>query len=99
MNAWLLVAVLGGVVALAGLMAVFRRYGRGEVSGRYVAAIMVGLAGFGGFALLEVLRPELARGAPALAFLLPGCAAVVVVIREFERARAAGTGSSTPREP
>jgi len=86
MNPWILVAAAGGIACIAGMTAVFGRYRRGEVSGRYLAAVVVGVLSFGSYALVSAVRPDLGTGAVSLLLLLPGLLAVVAVAREHERA-------------
>jgi hypothetical protein len=87
MGIWIVAAVIGGVAALTGLAAVFLRYRRGEVKGRHFAALVTGLASFATYALISAFRPDLATGATSLMVLLPAFVAIVVLIREHDRAR------------
>jgi len=85
MGAWILVAAVGGVFALVGLVGLFRRYLRGELSGRYVSAAATGLASLLACALASALRPDAVTGAVMIVLLLPGFVAVVALMREHER--------------
>jgi len=87
MGIWMLAAVLGGVAALAGLVVVYFRFQRGEITGRYFGAVVLGLASFATYALISAFRPDLATGATSLIVLLPAFLAIVVLVREHERAR------------
>jgi len=85
MGIWMLTTVLGGVAALAGLVAVYIRYQRREITGRYLGAIVVGLASFVTYAVISAFRPDLSTGAPGLIVVLPAFVAIVILVRERER--------------
>jgi len=86
MSPWILVTLIGGCLAAAGLALLVRRYREGEVTGRYLAAVAVGLVSLASYALLSTFRPALCTGRVTLALLLPAFVAIVVVAREHEKA-------------
>jgi len=84
---WISVAAIGGALAVLALVALLRRYRRGEITGRYLAAIVVGLVSFASFALLSALRPEFESGPATVIVLLPAFVAILVVIREHRKSK------------
>lgn len=86
MTTWILVALVGGFLCLAGFRTLVHRYRRGEVRGLYVLAVAVGLVSFACYALLSALVPAVVGGAVTLLILLPAFCAIVVLLREHERA-------------
>jgi hypothetical protein len=86
MIGWIFVAAIGGVLAVFWLLALFRRYRRGEITGRYLAAAVVGVVSVASFALLSALRPEFGSGPAVAIILLPAFIAILVVILEHRKA-------------
>jgi len=62
MNIWLVVAAIGGVLSLWGLMVLFRKYREGEITRRYFLAIVVGYISFVSFVLMSAFRPDISTG-------------------------------------
>ena len=84
MTAWILVAAIGGVLSILGLLVLTRRYLRGEMSQWQLFAIIVGYVSFVSFVLVSSLRPEFASGPVSIAILLPAFVAIVFLIREHQ---------------
>lgn len=91
MQIWILVAALGGLLALAGVVRLHAGWRAGRISGRRFVATVVGLLSLIAFALVGNVTPELASGAVLLALALPGCVAIVVLVREHGRTQANGS--------
>jgi len=85
MMIWIAIAVLGVVLSVLGLLVFVGRYRRGEVSGRFLLALLVGYVALVAYAAASAFRPEIGRGWPALLMLLPAFAAVVVLVNERRR--------------
>jgi drug/metabolite transporter (DMT)-like permease len=89
---WVSIAAIGGLLSIAGLAVYVRRFRRGEITLRYLLAVVVGYASFVSFALVGALRPESADAPWAVGILLPGFVAVVVLVRERGRTGMKDTG-------
>jgi drug/metabolite transporter (DMT)-like permease len=87
MTAWILVAAIGGVLSILGLLVLTRRYLRGEMSQWQLFAIIVGYVSFVSFVLVSSLRPEFASGPVSIAILLPAFVAIVFLIREHQKSK------------
>lgn len=87
MNLWIGVALLGGVLALSAVARRVALFRRGQTTSRSLLATIVILLSFSSFALLDTFRPRLAGGAASLAVLLPGLAALVVLLRANRKRR------------
>jgi drug/metabolite transporter (DMT)-like permease len=87
MTAWILVAVLGGILSLAGLSILFRRYREGVVTLRHLLAFVVGFVALASYALVSTLRPDITSGPVTVLMLLPAFVAIVVLIHEHQRAK------------
>ncbi|MDH3199018.1 MAG: hypothetical protein OEO21_12345 [Candidatus Krumholzibacteria bacterium] len=85
MMLWITVAVLGVVLSLLGLLVFVGRYRRGEVSGRFLLALMVGYVALVAYAVTSALWPEMGGGWPIILMLVPALAAVIVLITERRR--------------
>jgi drug/metabolite transporter (DMT)-like permease len=94
---WMLVALVGGALSVAGLITLGRRYLRGEITRRSLLAFVVGYLGLVSYALLSALRPEITTGAVTLVMLLPVFIAIVVIIREHQRAHLTDGSSGRSR--
>lgn len=86
MEPWILVAAVGGALALAGWGVQLRRYRQGKVSARGLLSLTVGLLSFGAYGVVSSIAPAFASGPVALILLLPAFAAIVVWIRDHQRA-------------
>lgn len=82
MTVWIVVALIGVILSLWGLWFYFRQYQRGNISGRYLAALVVGYLSFVSYAIVSTTRSFLTDGIPTAALLLPGFIAIVVIVRE-----------------
>jgi len=87
MTAWILVAAIGGVLSILGLLVFIRRYLRGEMSQLQLFAIIVGYVSFASFVLVSSLRPEFASGPVSIAILLPAFLAIVFLIRKHQKSK------------
>jgi len=87
MTAWILVAAIGGVLSILGLLVLTRRYLRGEMSQWQLFAIIVGYVSFVSFVLVSSLRPEFASGPVSIAILLPAFVAIIFLIREHQKSK------------
>jgi bacteriorhodopsin len=58
MAMWILVAVFGVLVSLVGFWVLVRKYRRGEIRGRYLVAVIVGVISLAAWALLTNLQPN-----------------------------------------
>jgi hypothetical protein len=88
MMLWVLVAVVGGILSVMGFVRLVRRFRQGAIRGRYLLAFGVGFVALVSFALLDALRPAVVSGPVTLAMLLPAVVAIVVIVREHQRAAA-----------
>jgi uncharacterized membrane protein len=87
---WILVATVGGILSLMGLITLFRQYRRDRITLRSLLAYVVGYVAFVSYALASALRPDIASGPASVAMLLPAFVAIVVAAHEHRRARDAG---------
>jgi drug/metabolite transporter (DMT)-like permease len=85
MMLWIAIAVLGVVLSALGLLVFVGRYRRGQVSGRFLLALVVGTLALVAYAVASALRPEMGHLWPAVLILLPAFAAVVVLVNERRR--------------
>lgn len=92
MLGWVLIAVIGGLLSIWGLAVYLRRFRRGEITLRYLLAVIVGYASFVSFVLVGALRPESAGSPWTVGILLPSFVAIVVLIRERGRTRTRDAG-------
>lgn len=92
MGAWIVVAVLGGILALVGLQRLHRQYRQGKITLLAWVAYVVGFISFVSYAVLNATRPDVTTGPVTLVMLLPAFAAIVVLVREYRKA--GGTGRS-----
>jgi len=81
MMIWIAIAVLGLVLSVLGLLVFVGRYRRGEVSARFLLALVTGCVALAAYAAVSALRPDLGRGWPALLLLAPAFTAVIVLVR------------------
>lgn len=79
---WILAALLGLTFSLLGIRIIFKKYLRGEVSGRYLLSIISGFLSFVVYAALSSIKPEIMSGLITIAILLPVLIAILVVIHE-----------------
>jgi len=86
MNLWILVTLIGAGLAAVGLALFVRRFRAGEVTGRMLAAVVVGLVSFASYGVVSAVRPDLGTGPVSLVLLLPAFVAIVLVMREREKA-------------
>lgn len=85
MYIWIFVAGIGGALSILGLLFFLRRYRRGEITRRYLLAIVVGYVSFLTFALVNAFHPDLTSGPVVIAILLPAFIAILIVIREHQK--------------
>lgn len=90
MSFWIAIATLGGAFAVAGMAGEIRRYRRGEITSRRLAALTVGLVSFMGYALATNIRPDDLSGPVAGAILLPALLAMVALIRDYRQTCSSG---------
>jgi hypothetical protein len=81
---WILVALAGALLSLAGFWAMLQKYRRGDIRGRYLLALIVGFIAFVAWALLSNLRPGAVDGVLELLMLAPALIAIIVIIREHQ---------------
>ena len=86
---WIVAAVVGGALSVAGFVVLLRRVRRREIRWRYLVACGVGYTAFVSFALLSALRPSAVNSAVTLIMLLPGLVAIVLVVREHQKTNTA----------
>lgn len=82
---WILVAVVGGILAVVGFATLVRRYRRGVIRGRYLSAVVVGCLSLASFAFFDAFRPGGVSGPLTIALLLPAFIAIGVIVREHRR--------------
>jgi len=87
MTTWILVAAIGGVLSILGLVVFIRRYLRGEISLLYLFAILAGYVSFVSFVIVSSLRPEFASKPVSIAILLPAFVAIVLLIRNNQKSK------------
>jgi len=85
MSLWLVLAFAGGLLCLVGLVRLGGALRRGRISTAYFVAAVVVVFSLVAYAVLDGLTPGGVSGPPALAALLPGCVALVVLLREYRR--------------
>ena len=84
MITWVLVAVVGGILSMYGLNKFWGRYRCGEISRRYLYALIVCYVSFVLFALTSTIHPEFNSGTVSI-ILLPAFFAVFVLIHEYQK--------------
>lgn len=82
---WLLVAMIGTILALMGLWALFQRYRRGETSLGRLVACLVGFGSLASYAALSAFAPASMSGVVTMVVLAPALVAVVFLVRRYER--------------
>jgi hypothetical protein len=87
---WILAALVGGALSMAGFRILWLRFRRGRIRRRYLLAWAVGYVALVSFALLEALRPAAVTGPVRLIVLLPACVAIVVIVCEHRGGNGAG---------
>jgi peptidoglycan/LPS O-acetylase OafA/YrhL len=87
MTIWVFVSAIGGTVSILGLLALLRRYLRGEISQLYLIATIVSYVSFVSYVVVSSLRPEFASGPASVAILLPAFVAIVLLIREHPKSK------------
>jgi len=85
MFTWILVSLTGVFLSARGLIAVGRRYHRGEVGRLYVGAVFAGFASFIAFVVLDSLVPGSMNGLVGVLVLLPAFASLFVLIRDHQK--------------
>lgn len=90
---WILVAIVGLTLSVAGFMALVRRFRRGTIRGRYLVACVVGYVALVSYAVLDAFRPAALTGPVTIAVLLPAFVAIGVLVHEHRRP-AASNGST-----
>lgn len=83
---WIVVAAIGGVVSLGGLAVLLRQYRLGHITRRYMLAVVIGYASLVSYSLLDALQPRPLSSVLTVLVLLPGFFAIIVVVRERQRA-------------
>ena len=79
---WILVVAVGGILSIWGLIIFWRRYRRGEITKRYIYALIVGYASFVLFALVSAICPDFKM---EYVILLPAFVAILVLLREHQK--------------
>jgi hypothetical protein len=87
MVTWILIAAIGGVFSIIGILILIQRYLRGEISQLYLFAIIVGYISFVSFALISSLRSEFASGLISVIILLPAFVALVFLIHQNQKSK------------
>jgi len=83
---WMVISAMGGVLSLSGLAVLLRRCHRGEITRRYVLAVVVGYISFVSYAVLSALQSQALSGVLTVLVLLPAFIAIIVVVHERQRA-------------
>lgn len=68
-----------------GYMFLYRKYRRGEIRGRHVLAVGIGLAAAFSYVIVGIFRPGSGDGLMTLLFLLPVAIAIAVIVGEYKR--------------
>lgn len=92
MALWIVITAIGGVLSLSGLAVLLRQYHRGEITWRYVLAVVVGYISFVTYAVLSAVQSQALSGVLTVLVLLPAFLAIIVVV--YERQRAGDGGRS-----
>jgi len=82
---WILTALLGITISLLGIRIIIKKYFHGEISGRYLLAIIIGFLSFVVYVVLSSIKPEIMSGLVTIAILLPVFVAILVVIYKHQK--------------
>jgi len=87
MSFWIIIAVIGGILSMTGIIVLIRRYLQGEIPLLYLVSIIIGFMSFIAFVFFNYVYPESVSRPVSLIILLPAIITLFVLVHLFQKSK------------
>lgn len=87
MATWGIVAAIGGILSVIGILIMFRRFQQEKINLLTFFSIIIGYISFVTFVLFESFYPESVNSVKSFLILLPALAALVILIHQNQHTK------------